>query len=61
MLAQLRRPFSPQSSALMQPSFYTYWLSLENGSDQLIVYALSIYPSVHKKLIRTIFEAHIVH
>ena len=36
--------------------------SLENGLNQLIVtlYTLSIYPSVHKQLIRTLFEAHIV-
>ena len=42
--------------------WYAYRLSLENGSDQLIVtlYTLSIYTSVHKQLIRTIFEAHIV-
>ena len=39
-----------------------YWPSLKNGSNQLIVtlYTLSIYPSVHKQLIRTFFEAHIV-
>ena len=31
-------------------------------SDQLFVplYTLSIYPCVHKQLIRTLFEAHIV-
>ena len=36
--------------------------SLQNGPDQLIVtqYTLSIYPSIHKKLIRTIFDTHIV-
>ena len=34
-------------------------LSLERGLDQLIVtlYKLSIYPSVHNKLIRIILEA----
>ena len=37
-------------------------LFLERVSDQLIVtlYTLSIYPFVHKQLIRTIFKAHIV-
>ena len=39
-----------------------YRSSLENGSDQLIVTldTLSIYPSVHKQLIRTLFVARIV-
>ena len=39
-----------------------YRPSLENGFDLLIVtlYTLSIYPSVHKKLIQTIFVEHIV-
>ena len=39
-----------------------YRSSLENGFDLLIVtlYTLSLYPSVHKKLIQTIFVAHIV-
>ena len=39
-----------------------YRPSLENGFDQLIVtlYTLSIYPSVYKKLIQTIFVARIV-
>ena len=43
-------------------TYYT-WLSLaENDSDQLSVTlkAISIYPSVHKQLIRTFLEAHIV-
>ena len=37
-------------------------MSLEKGSDQLSVtlYTLYIYPSLHKQLIRTLFEAHIV-
>ena len=37
--------------------------ALENGLDQLIgtLNKLSIYPSVHKELIQTIFEAHIVY
>ena len=36
--------------------------SIEKGSDQLFVtlYTLSIYPSVHLQLIRTLFEAHIL-
>ena len=36
---------------------------LEKGSDQLFVTlnTLSIYPFVHKQLIRTLFEAHIVY
>ena len=35
---------------------------LEKGSDMLslTLYTLSIYPSVHNQLIRTLFEAHIV-
>ena len=39
-----------------------YRLYLENGLDQLIVtlYKLSIYPSVHKQLIRTLLKAQIV-
>ena len=39
-----------------------YQPSLEKGLDQLIVtlYTLSIYPSVHKQLIWTLFEEHIV-
>ena len=43
------------------------WLGIpavprREGSDQLIVtlYTQSIYPFVHKKLIRTLFESHIV-
>ena len=48
--------FNPQSAS-------SYNVCLETGSDQLIVtlYALSIYPSVHNQLIRTLSEAHIVH
>ena len=43
-------------------SFFSYLLSHENGSDQLIVflYTPSLYPSGHNLLIRTILEAHIV-
>ena len=39
-----------------------YRLFLKNGSDQLIVtlYTLFLYPSVHKQLIRTLFEAIII-
>ena len=40
-----------------------YRTTLQNGSGQMIVtlyYTLSVYPSVHKQLIRTIFKAHIV-
>ena len=38
----------------------SYRPSLENVSGQLIVtlYTISIYPSVHNQLIRTLFEAH---
>ena len=43
----------------MKISFY-YNVCLENGWDQLVVtlYTLFIYPSVHKQLNRTLFEAH---
>ena len=37
-----------------------YRPSLEYCLDQLTLYTLSIFPSVHKPLILTIFEAHIV-
>ena len=39
-----------------------YNVCLDKGSDQLFatLYTLYIYPSVHKQLIRTLFEAHIV-
>ena len=37
-----------------------YNVCLEKGSNQLFVtlYTLSIYPSVHKQLIQTLFAAH---
>ena len=43
--------------------YLIYNVGLEKGSDQLFVtlYTLSIYPFVHKKLIRTLFEAYIVY
>ena len=41
---------------------FSYSVCLEKGSNQLFVtlYILPIDPSVHKQLLRTLFEAHIV-
>ena len=52
--------FISSKNMLRNTAALNYNVGLENGSDQLIVtlhiYTLSIYPSVHKQLIRTRFR-----
>ena len=57
------RDSSPYVECLRGGNWHSkYNVCLEKGSDQLFValYTLFIYPSVHYKLIRSLFEAHIV-